>query len=852
MMNLSNIFWFIAIHAIAVARSSVTNDVVGRAPTDNAVYGETDVVDHRKNSDTEDDCEVRVDARSINYFRSRLEIAEPNFIRFEVHFSGQTPKYTPETFYPFNWVWTYKSSRGLYPYLHWNVDYHILSFELLDVKTLWTDPYILFNQAGQCNLTMGTRNTTERIAEQLKVLVSQLSKDNDTITKYQESYWCYLAEAPGFRDTISYYLGLYLVFPTRTINYNCCTTFYDYENSTYSYDCMDEQMSKWLQCTIGPYILGILLFLYSPLILLKTAAWDSKQNSAKNLEEEDDNERTPLMTSKTANSRRLNSISETEEDWLYLDGTFPKSFVKLFSSLFPKQYPIALSRFKRFMFVLLGPMIVFIQVGLYKAKMPEMTASFVERGVPIGFLTLLGNSTKDRMKAFVPAFGGPISTLMSYYVLGLLFLVLPRSIQDVMENGIPRLHTDTSPLGLNFEEIKLLSNIKVHNKRGYRNAANVSLCSFYMLFTGDFWKIVLNIQKQRITGPFCFQFGICKCLFFFLLPLYIIFCLIEILICIVYFSIPLCSFIVIIVRGAVKTIAITIRSSRHSFDSSILSKLLKNRFVIAIFSLIVATLFIFYVYSFCLVFIQSFYFISQVLVFCCVAVIVYPAVAFGYLFFGVVLLYYIFRLIRGFGVRYLELLNEVVEISMNMEEQDNYLSVFDGNLVISNVKITGIKSIRINDTFVPVAQNLLQGGEKKTNCRLSFRNNTYGIRKELFNYVVKKHMPVHQQVLKVVFHLSMICLFLSITISLTAGFITGPTSEISDVMHVIFIVTVGAVPRVLEVALLDSSEHIQRDIKLRRLEDTVNMYWQETSSWDKEVSSATDRDQELPRISLNS
>ena len=801
-------------------------------------------------------CTLKVDLRSITYFRSRLQIADPNFIRFEIHLNGTEPEYIPSTseaVNPIKWVWTYKSSRGLYPYLHWNVDYHVLSFDLLDAKTLWTDPYILFHPHGHCNLTLGTRETVNMIAEQLTELVSQLSDDNKTITKYQESYWCYLAEAPGFRDTIGYYLGLYFVYPANTINYNCCHTLYDYTNSTYSYFCMDEQIRKWVQCTIGPYVLGILLFLFSPFILLKITSPDSKQGCAKHAKEEENNERTPLIRKTRSNSLRLNSVTEEAgEDWLYLDGTFPISFVKLFSSLFPTRYPVALSRFKRFIFILFSPTIVYVQVGIYKAQLPEMTTEFVERGVPIGFLSLLGNSTENRRRSFVPALGGPISLLMSYYVLGLLFLVLPKSIQDVLENGIPRLQSDVSPLGLNFEKIKILSNIQVHDKRGFRNAANVCLCSFYMSFTGDFWKTVFKIQYERVRYLSCFRFGICKCIGFVFLPLYVVVCIIEILCCLVYFLTPLCSFTVIIVRGAVRTIAITIRDSRHSADNSIVSKFMKNQLVIAIFSLVVATMFIFYVYSFCLVFIQSFYFISQILVFCYVAVIVFPAVAFGYLFFGVVLLYYIFRLIRGFGVKYLDLLNDVVEISMNMEEQDNYMSVFDGNLVISNVKLSGINRIKINDTVVPVAQNLLQGIKIKTDSRLSFRDNTYGIKEELFNYVVRKHMPVHQQVLKVVFHLSMICLFLSITISLTAGFITGPTSEISDVMHVIFIVTVGALPRVLEVALLDSSEQINRDIKLRRLEETVNRYWQKATNQTEESSSSVGRKQVLTRhLSLN-
>ena len=809
-----------------------------------------------KRNDDDASCQVRVDDRSINYFRSRLQIAEPNFIRFDVKFSrpvSEWPNATHEVFDPFHWVWTYKSNRGLYPYVHWNVDYHILSFELLDVKTLWTDPYILFNLHGNCQLTMGTAETTHLLVKQLTLLVSKLSEDNQTITKYQESYWCYLAEAPGFRDTTAYVMGLYLIYPTRTINYNCCSSYYNYEQSAYNYSCMPTQMSKWLQCTVGPYILGIILFLYSPLILLKAAGWDSKRESASRFDYDGfPNESSPVLISKPGSSNETTQSTENDK-WVYLDGSFPKSFAKLFSSLFPDQHPVAISRFKRFVFVIFGPSIVFIQVGVYKAMMPGMMVNFVERGVPVGFLTLLGNSTEAGRKAFVPLFGGPISVLCIYYVLGILFLVFPRSIQDIMENGIPRLRSSATPLGLSALDIKTLSKINVQDKSGYRSAANLALCSFYMLFTTSYWLHVFSIQKQRLTALYFYSQGILKCMFVVVLPVYVMLCFIEVVICTIYFAIPMFSFIVVIVRGAVKTVAITVRSSYYG--GSVFSKLIKNRPLMAIFSFTVAAFFVFYVYSTCLVFIESFYFLSQILVFCYVAVIVYPSAAFGYLFFGVILLYYIFRLIRGFGVKYLDLLNDVVEIAMQMEDRENYVSVFDGNLVISNVKISKIKGIKINDLRVPLAQNFMQSyhdTKQEKTCRLKFTNNTYGIRKDLFDYVVKKHLPVHQQVLKVLFHLSVICLLLLITISLTAGFVTGPTSEISDVMHVIFIITVGALPRVLEVAMLDSSEHIHRDIKLRQLEDTVNMYWSDISGVNGTRRSSVECNDELEHMSSNS
>lgn len=807
-------------------------------------------ISERSELDIRDNCDVSVDPQSINFFRSRLNIAEPNFIRFSVVFRSNDlnqsrkiyPNFTQDTFYPYNWVWTYKSNRGLYPYLRWNADYSILSFGLLDAKTLWSEPYILFNVRGRCNLTMGTKETTNKIAEQLKVLVSKLNEGNKTITQYEQSYWCYLAETKGFRKTLGYYMGLYLLYQISVINYNCCRTWFDYPKSIYKFACMDEQMHKWVQCTDGPYILGMLLFLYSPIILFQTAASAAARDKVNSNHSSDENESTPLLPSEGRNCQSLSESLESDEKWLYLNGKFPKTFFGLFTSLFPNKYPVGMSRLKRLLFVILGPSIVFLQILIYKERLPDMTAQIVGRGVPVGFLSLLGHSSREQMNAFVPAFGGPVALLTSYYVLGVLFLVFPRSVQDVIENGIQWSISTLNPLCLTAEEIKELSCINVTDKPGYRRAANLFLCSFYMLFRGSFWKTVFKMQSSRFIDTFWIQSGVCKYFLFLLLPTYILVCIGEIVLCVVYYSVPLLSFIVIIVRGAIKTIAITIRGGMHTSDRSILAIVLKNRLIVLIFSLLIAVLFLFYVYSFCLVFIQSFFFLSQILIYCYVAVIVYPTVSFGYLFFAVILLYYIFRLIRAFGAKYLDLQNDVVEIVMRMEEQDNYITVFDGNLVIANIKISRLKSIKINNILLHVPQNILQRvqGNQRNRRKLSFKNNTYGISKDLFEYVVKKHLPVHQQALRVVFHLALIVLFLLVTISLTTGFLSGPTSELSDVMHVIFIVTVGALPRVLEVALLDSSEHIYRDIKLRRLEDTISEYWQLLSEKErKETASST-------------
>lgn len=779
-----------------------------------------DGADGSDNNSAASSCNVTVADKSIRYFRSRLQIDEPNFIRFDLRFGSYHPNYTDETYNPFQWYWTFKTSRGLYPYLHWNIDYNLLSFDLLDVRTLRKDPYIEFDVTDGCNLTLGTRATTELIAEQLMVLVSQLSTDKNKVSRYQDSYFCYLTETPGINNTFGYQLGLYFLYPINMIYYDCCYTFYNYTMSLYNYRCMDEQITKWIQCTYGPYILGLLLFLYCPIFICKVTATSTEEISETNVQ----SEKSPLIKTNSIQNSPHND-NDNEEGWLYLDGAFPKTFIGTFSSVIPGQFPVALSRLKRFSLVLLGPTLVFIQIGVYKLLLPDTPKSFVDHRVPVGFLSLLGNSTKT----FVPAFGGPVTLLVSYYFLGIIFLVCPNNIQVARENGVLKKSSKLSPLGLSAAKIKQISGIKIEPKSGCSEAADLFLCSLFMIFRIQFWKIVLDTQRRRFKSLVRCRLCSKKVAVVLIFSLYIILCLIEVLLCLVYYSVPLFSFIVVIIRGVVKTTATTIRNCKYGSDHTTCSRILKTRFLVIVLSSIVSFLFIFYLYSVGLIFIQSFLFISQILVYCYIAVVIFPATSFGYLFFVVVLLYYIFRLIRGFGAKYLELLNDVVEIVSNISEQDNYPLVINETLVISNIKLTNVKNIKLNEVSIPLARNVqqsLQRSDRKPNCYLRFENNTYGIRRDLFEFVVENHLPAHKEVLRVIFHLSLICSFLLLTISITIGFATGPSSEMSDVMHVVFVVTVGAIPRVLEVALLDSSQHIYREIKLRRLEETVNMFLQ--------------------------
>ena len=88
-------------------------------------------------------CKFKISNKSIEYFHSGLLEEDPKFMKFEIRFNrSQFFNATSDTFQPTKWNWTYNSSRGMYPYLYWNVDFGVLSFGLLEAKTLREHPSV--------------------------------------------------------------------------------------------------------------------------------------------------------------------------------------------------------------------------------------------------------------------------------------------------------------------------------------------------------------------------------------------------------------------------------------------------------------------------------------------------------------------------------------------------------------------------------------------------------------------------------------------------------------------------------------------------------------------------------------
>ncbi|KAH3771979.1 hypothetical protein DPMN_173310 [Dreissena polymorpha] len=151
--------------------------------------------------------------------------------------------------------------------------------------------------------------------------------------------------------------------------------------------------------------------------------------------------------------------------------------------------PVLCSRLRRFVYMLLVPVLLFANEFMYRNGIGNdlklTIEDLVKRGTPMGFLAILAD-TYDARKVFVPALGGPVEVLIIYYTPGVLLLVIPRSLKQLVENGMPPKRT-WSPFCLSVDEILRMAMLGPETEPGYHRAPAVCRGSFYMVFNKECW-----------------------------------------------------------------------------------------------------------------------------------------------------------------------------------------------------------------------------------------------------------------------------------------------------------------------------------------------------------------------------
>ncbi|XP_045157916.2 uncharacterized protein LOC123524079 [Mercenaria mercenaria] len=778
-------------------------------------------------------CKMSINRTSALYLQNNIEEYKPNFARLELRFRYVHPvvepyilepstSHTEEIIQPYQWVWTYYLPTGFFSYIKWPVDFPILSFGLLEAKTLRKQFLVVEISDPNCSVTMGNLETTYSVANALRDLTNEYLLHIKKAFSY--SYWCYLAEIPGVKDTLGYQFGIYLAYPVEFARYNCCRTEQSVTNETrFSIHCSKHQLKKMWQGTIIPYILGLVAFGYFPIVLF---SWSANM----------------VTIGKNGRCREFDLMSAADDDndeknfaenWIFLDGKPPICLTTLIFGFcgLAETHPVTVSRLRRLIFILLGPCVIFCELYVYYTFQYETTMALIDHGCPMGYLSMLGGFEKSRNN-FQPILGGPYCLIMVFYVAGFIFLISPTYPDGVVFDGTVRYSSfgEMSPLFLDITTIEGFSHLSIANETcGYRRVAALNTALFYTLVNPKFWWYSVRIQLSRFRALLTMCTSMCVKVIFsvLILPIYIVICVAELFLCIVYYGIPMINAMCIIVTGYVVWMIKFLRR-RSDRSASLFWGIFNSYACKFVLVSIMTCLFIYYMFSFCTIFILSFAFISEVLVFSFISVIVYPTTSFGYLFFGIVFFYYIFKTFQGLGNTYLELLADTVEISYEMENDMYKNPIIDGTLIINDSTPVEITKIQISHRVINLSTNQRQAIrevniDKKP--KLVYRKHVAGIPRDLFYLLVKKYFPVHIQITHALLRICLILALIYVTISIVVVKPYSPTEGISEMMHVVFIVAIGALPRVLEVAMDNINHHVKKEIHLREIKATVHDYW---------------------------
>ncbi|XP_052766722.1 uncharacterized protein LOC128207693 isoform X2 [Mya arenaria] len=775
-------------------------------------------------------CKVLLNHTSAQKLVKSFNVFQPDFARLQLRFFNISHVgYRNDVIMPFDWVWTYYTVHGLFSYLKWPLDFALLSFGLLGAKILPDGHYLelIAVNASNCTLTIGELETTKQIAEALKDFSHSYIEKSRNEKGLDYSYWCYLAEIPGIEETMKYKLRIYTGYPLSTAGYNCCHTKHNITNASDSFVvCKNKQYTQSIESSLIPFAMSLVAFTYFPIALMKASKRLVKLNTRMQPRNNDQNryisvEENPDLTS-----------NETDEgDFVYLDGTAPICFTNIVSGLFgfSRKYPYAASRIRRALFVSLVPSIIYIRLLVYNKYLKTDTMAMLKHNCPLGYLSMLSGFENSR-KVFLPALGGPYCLLLAYYIASVIFVILPSDIDSIFELGSERNYSFLyfSPM-FSLKTLEKYSHRNILRKYGYTKVSAICSGGVFMLTNPIFWRDMFQVQFHRLVTVFvslkhvfkkCFP--LCIMSFVVLCPIVLVLFVFEIMIVIILYGFPVFNWMYVVVKSYTRFIVQLFQTQ------PVLSKLGHFILLKSVFSILIGIFFLYYVFSFCTIFTYTFGFLSRICVFSFLAIIVYPSTSFGYLFFGIVLVYYIFKMITGFGEGYVELLSEAVEASTELEDDPFRAHVLDGTLVISDTQFGGIRKLQIGSTTIELTiqqQNIIQGRLASGKAKVRQENYKSGIPNDLFMKLVYKYRPVHIQVALAVVKLILIMSLIAFTLSIITTKPLGANEGISEVMHVVFLLAIGALPRVLELAFNNMNHSVQKDIKLRKIKADILKYW---------------------------
>ncbi|KAK3611325.1 hypothetical protein CHS0354_029975 [Potamilus streckersoni] len=708
------------------------------------------------------DCIISLHKSSVSKFRHEVWYNEWNYVSLHLTFpDGIEVQGTKDVVGPLVWIWTFYGNKGALEFLSWPIEFGIWSMGFLNAYS-GDLPNFKLNVTGNCsNMVVGENKTNYAISTALKEAADQLANVSEI---YGPSFWCFKTRIFINPDFI-YYMCLHMVCPVEALKYQCCSNFFNTMTQKRDVSCPGENKNG-LTFTydvlwwVFPTVLAVLLFAFSPLLLMNMACRVCKLTESFNVK--------GYVSDKSYEeiSDRDENQSESDEEWVFYS---EQKAVTIFSTFF---LPIGrrlmghgskVSIVFRVLVPIFSLSIIVLQIILDWIYLRDFVIEGVQKGVPMGFRSMIAGFD-DSKRNFLRYLGGPYIACGLYLFITCLFLALPPDLSLFLERGLKNTHdVPTSAIRLDFRSIERLGSVSFCNRKGYKKIYRLFLAQFYMLINLKFWKEAIEMQRQRWN-----QIDIQRR--WILLPLYVLMCVMELIACFLYYGLPILPFTVTVIRAY----------CGH------LLKLVKNyklaifRYIGFVLLLIVTAAVLFFVYMFCTIFLDACLFFSRVCIFTYTGIIVYPKISYGYLIFSFTIVYYLWDSVKEYSEKYQRLLKVVIRVCKSLEKAER-----GQRLVVS-------------------------------------QNGTEGISGNIFEHVIERHCPRRKQIFESFLKVIIILVILGLSVNLLMK--TDQFKELHVVMHVGTALFICAFPKILGSMCSNSDRRMKSKRRVQKVMKTVRDY----------------------------
>ncbi|CAC5402149.1 unnamed protein product [Mytilus coruscus] len=701
-----------------------------------------------QNDHVNENCEITINQLNINDFVNKLRSQKYHIslLRISLNFSKDTNNrkvnHTNCTISPLEWIWTYKGENGGFQYLSLMYEFPLYSLGLLDQYTVSTT--FNLNLKKGCPVQIGDRNTTERLGSAfLQAFNKSFQHESEIGLRY--GYICYISRI-CMKHTI-YMFSKYIISPKQSMGYRCCRNEFNKTTRKDMISCTSDAImidsGLWWNF---PYVIGWLLFLFLPLLFLKYTEENYKNDNIVNVE------------------------------WLISN---PLTFGNVLCGPFylANASGKICSRLLKIICVLSTSLFVVLEVLSHFFFLMDYVASSTKAGATLNWMSMAAGYSQSK-HSFLPCFGGPYIALALYYISSAFLISLPADLSKFVDKGIDdKEYMFTSLLTVDIStKAKLGAILNIRRQAGYIRLYSVLKANIYMLINPSFWSLGFQIQKRRIQGYISVLTGN-RILYRIvltaaLIPSYIFLCVIEWVLAIFVYGLPVVGFFIIIINAYYNTVKLM-----HTFQRTGSAKFVFGKVVIVLMSVCVA----YDIYIFSLLFIESFIFFSRICTYSFAGLIAYPNVTYGYLVFTLTVIIYVTESIQHVNDVYTHLFETVKNICIQMKNGNHSQAV---TLISCN------------------------------GCKIY-------VSKTLFRYVVRYYRPLRIEILFSLLKLTFIVILLYMSISILLTF--KGLSKMSTLTQAITALFICLIPKLWHM-FVEKGEKYKKETKTAEIKNIVEQY----------------------------